>query len=61
MRKYRDVKLSTELAIEEEDDEILTDDMASAGELMDTQLTEETAEGETEEEAAADDSEIIIQ
>ena len=60
MRKYRDVKLSTELAIEEEDDEILTDDMASAGELMDTQLTEETAEGETEE-AAADDSEIIIQ
>ncbi|WP_033127133.1 DNA-directed RNA polymerase subunit beta' [Eubacterium sp. ER2] len=71
MRKYRDVKLSTDLAVEEEDDEILADDMVSADELPDAQLTEktdnsapeeqETAEGEAETEAAADDSDIILQ
>ncbi|WP_243425743.1 DNA-directed RNA polymerase subunit beta' [Faecalicatena contorta] len=71
MRKYRDVKLSTDLAVEEEDDEILADDMVSADELPDAQLTEKTdnsapeeqeaAEGEAETEAAADDSDIILQ
>ncbi|MBM6738626.1 DNA-directed RNA polymerase subunit beta' [Faecalicatena fissicatena] len=71
MRKYRDVKLSTDLAVEEEDDEILADDMVSADELPDAQLTEktdnsapeeqETAEGEAETEAAADESDIILQ
>ncbi len=71
MRKYRDVKLSTDLAVEEEDDEILADDMVSADELPDAQLTEKTEasaseEQETEEvdaetEAAADESDIILQ
>ncbi len=71
MRKYRDVKLSTDLAVEEEDDEILADDMVSADELPDAQLTEETdnsaseeqetAEVDAETEAAADESDIILQ
>ena len=71
MKKYRDVRLSTELGMEEDDDDILADDMVSAGELPDVQLTEETeissseeqetAAGETEEEAVADDSDIILQ
>ncbi len=54
MRRYRDVKLSTELAVEEEDDEILADDMISADELLDAQMTEET-------ETVADESDIILQ
>ena len=71
MRKYRDVKLSTELAVEEEDDEILADDLTSAEELPDAQLTEETEASASEEqetevvdaetEAAADESDIILQ
>ena len=71
MRKYRDVKLSTDLAVEEEDDEILADDMVSADELPDAQLTEETEASASEEqkteavdadtEAAADESDIILQ
>ena len=71
MKKYRDVRLSTELGMEEDDDDILADDMVSADELPDAQLTEETevssseeqetAVGETEEEAVADDSDIILQ
>ena len=71
MKKYRDVRLSTELGMEEDDDDILADDMVSADELPDAQLTEETegslseeqetAAGETEEEAVADDSDIILQ
>ena len=71
MKKYRDVRLSTELGMEDDDDDILTDDMVSADELPDAQLTEETgvslseeqetAAGETEEEAVADDSDIILQ
>lgn len=57
--------------MEEDDDDILADDMVSADELPDAQLTEETevslseeqetAAGETEEEAVADDSDIILQ
>ena len=57
--------------MEEDDDDILADDMVSADELPDAQLTEETevssseeqetAVGETEEEAVADDSDIILQ
>ena len=71
MRKYRDVKLSTELSVEEEDDEILADDLTSAEELPDAQLTEETEASASEEqetevvdaetEAAADESDIILQ
>ena len=71
MRKYRDVKLSTDLAVEEEDDEILADDLTSAEELPDAQLTEETEASASEEqeteavdaetEAAADESDIILQ
>ena len=70
MKKYRDVRLSTELGMEDDDDDIQADDMVSAGELPDVQLTEETevssseeetAAGETEEEAVADDSDIILQ
>ena len=63
MRKYRDVKLSTELAIEEEDDEILTDDMASAGEIPESQPAQETdlLEQEPELEAEAASEEIILE
>ncbi len=63
MRKYRDVKLSTELAIEEEDDEILTDDMASAGEIPESQLAQETdlLEQEPELETEAASEEIILE
>ena len=63
MRKYRDVKLSTELAIEEEDDEILTDDMASAGEIPESQPAQEIdlLEQEPELEAEAASEEIILE
>ncbi len=63
MRKYRDVKLSTELAIEEEDDEILTDDMASAGEIPESQPAQETdlLEQEPELETEAASEEIILE
>ena len=63
MRKYRDVKLSTELAIEEEDDAILTDDMASAGEIPESQPAQETdlLEQEPELETEAASEEIILE